>query len=185
MADVPTLIRPAGRDDVHFILSSWLKSFDRYAFAFPSMAHCDCKHCGRRNAHTPREQPRRPVPKEAYYEGQEALAKHILADSTTQVLVAVNPDDLDQIFGWACATKQSPPVLHYVYVKSFAREKGIATALLKDLGITKERKATYTHRTYASKYLDAFTRFYNPYLAYGVMTRGRKTDDEEARQASA
>lgn len=48
-----------------------------------------------------------------------------------QFLVAVDVEDPDQIFGWACA---EPPLLHFVFVKKAFRRQKIATTLIKQLG---------------------------------------------------
>lgn len=46
-------------------------------------------------------------------------------------LLAVDVEDPDQIFGWACA---EDPLLHFVFVKKAFRRQKIATTLIEKLG---------------------------------------------------
>ena len=62
----------------------------------------------------------------------------ILAQSDTMVIMAVDPDNTDRIYGWICydppeaheLPKDEGPVVHFVYVKKPFRRFGIGTALL-------------------------------------------------------
>lgn len=63
--------------------------------------------------------------------------------------IAVDPDDRDQILGWACAEK---PVVHYCFVKLPFREQGIARQLLAELDMADSRHVLCSEwTTYASK----------------------------------
>jgi GNAT superfamily N-acetyltransferase len=54
--------------------------------------------------------------------------------STTQVLVACDPQDEDTIYGFACGEKQlARALLHYVWVKPPFRRQGIASLLVGQL----------------------------------------------------
>ena len=54
---------------------------------------------------------------EAYLAAFRPLVDHLLDRDTTKVMVM--PDDEDAILGWACHARTT---LHYVYVKSYARD---------------------------------------------------------------
>lgn len=56
--------------------------------------------------------------------------RRILA--TSRVVVACNPDDEAQVFGWACAHEE---VLYYLYTKLIFRSQGLAHQLLAKLGL--------------------------------------------------
>lgn len=60
------------------------------------------------------------------------------------VLVAVNPDDDDQIFGFVAYEPGEPPVVHCVAVKRDFQRRGIARALLDRAGVSFERPALYS-----------------------------------------
>jgi GNAT superfamily N-acetyltransferase len=69
---------------------------------------------------------------------------HLLSKS--DVWVACNPDDSDQIFGWIAVEDGR---MHYMYVKDVYRGQGIAKELLDKAGGPKE----FTHFTYAMENL--------------------------------
>jgi GNAT superfamily N-acetyltransferase len=53
-----------------------------------------------------------------------------LLDGATEVWLAEDPEEPGVVVGWCLVSPSSPPVLHYVYVRSIARGHGCATALL-------------------------------------------------------
>ena len=80
-----------------------------------------------------------------YISEQKSLINDILSRASTEVRVAVVPDDDDAILGYAVVghLKTLLPRIYYVYVKSEARKLGVATSLLEDL---KARQVVYTHK---------------------------------------
>jgi ribosomal protein S18 acetylase RimI-like enzyme len=61
--------------------------------------------------------------------------------------IACDPEDPTSIFGWSCG---EPPVIHFVYVKPYYREQGIAKVLVREtLGDAKI--IAYTHYTEAAE----------------------------------
>lgn len=61
-----------------------------------------------------------------YIATQRAVIMQALA--TSEVLIAHPEERTEQILGWACFRR--PAVVHYVYVKPFCRQLGIAWKLL-------------------------------------------------------
>ena len=51
----------------------------------------------------------------------------------TRFLVAANPEDEDQIFGWVCFEDN---IVHYIFVKPIYRDQGIARSLFAGSGLT-------------------------------------------------
>ena len=105
---LPVAIRPADSGDVGLIYSSWLKS---YWDARPPAL--------------------RGVPREVFFSdhGHHGVITRLLPRSS--VLVACEPEDPSEIYGWLCA---SPRALHYVYVKELWRRKHVATRLINAIG---------------------------------------------------
>lgn len=133
------VVRGPGEEDLPFIFNSWLKSF--------------------------RDSPQvQGVPNTLYYAEQHALIGQLLKDS--YVLIACNPDDPGQIYGYAVGCAKPEPdhsVLHWVYVKHPFRNFGIAKALVHD--VCGDRPLYYTHRVKNSDRIagDRSATF-NPYL---------------------
>lgn len=63
-----------------------------------------------------------------------------------KIVMAVNPDDDDQILGFI-AYESSGPILHYVFVKSLLRGEGVAKALLAFAGFSPDGPVFHTFRT--------------------------------------
>lgn len=100
----PIAVRHARQGDVGFIMKSWLRSYNN------TRVHKHDREAG-------------------YWTAHKAVIATLMARSTT--LMAVNVEDSDQIFGFMVAESGSDPlVVHYAYVKSFARKKRIGTRLL-------------------------------------------------------
>jgi len=63
---------------------------------------------------------------------QHALIEQLLAARDTETLVAVNPDHIEQIYGYAVA-RPGARVLYWVYTRGRFRRGRIATLLLTEL----------------------------------------------------
>ena len=125
--------RQANAQDVPFIFSSWLKSYHNSNFALS-------------------------IPSTMYFKEQHKLIEQIITRST--VLVAVNPEDQSQIYGWICAdTAGAVPIIHYLYVKHPYRKFGLGRMLV-DLISTEP--FIYTHDT-GKKFTSGV---YCPYMAF-------------------
>lgn len=142
-------IRNANAGDVAFIFSSWINSYN------------DANYESKRTR-TSIEKP------EKHLEIEE-----LIRNPNTTVVVACNPEDPDQFFGFACGTTVQDPVskvqylvLHYVYVKQNFRNKKLATSLIQSLPGYEENKIffcsqiTYTWEKIMPKFKCVFNRHY-------------------------
>lgn len=109
---VPATMRLAVDDDHNFIYHSWLKSYR----ASWSRGH----------------NPVRYVHKDIYYQNHKHIIADILRESIT--VVAVNPEDAGQIFGYIVCqpTREGVGVLHYCFVKQAYRGLGVGTMLYNE-----------------------------------------------------
>ncbi len=131
-------IRKAGEGDKAFVLATWLRSYyNGSQFGSEITPH-------------------------VYFKWHHALCEAFWIRPTAYALIACNPDDENQIYGWA-AMEQSlhGHLVHYVYVKPAFRQMGIAKALLPDSA------AVSTHITRMAKRLFPSNYVYNPYLIGG------------------
>ncbi len=122
-------IRPAVAADVPWIYSSWMKSYREHGSGI-----------GR-------------IPKEVYRVYHRRGIERITARDGMITIVACNPDDNEQIFGWLCGTvdfEKKSAVLHFGHVKSERRRQGIMRALVAALGVTPAMTTEYTHHTKVS-----------------------------------
>lgn len=90
-------------EDRHFVLSSWMRSFEKGG----DEARC---YADRRR----------------YFEDHQPVVKDILARSS--VLVACLPDASDVVVGWMCVEAET---LHYIQVKPRFRRSGVASWMLE------------------------------------------------------
>lgn len=128
-------IREPTSDDTNFVLNSWMKSLRT---AVPN------------------------IESDVFYSFQKMIILKLLSKAT--LLVACNPEDLDQIFGWIVfSNKEGVTVVHYVYVKQPFRLNGIANGLFEVVRPKEIRMAT--HWTKHFEILkDKWKLIYNPYL---------------------
>ena len=91
-----------------------------------------------------------PIPRDMYRTLYQGLLDRIVRRPGCVVLLAVNPANPDQLFGFAVAERDTP-TLHYIYVKGGAsalRRKGVGSDLLEALGHTGPvAEFHYTHST--------------------------------------
>jgi GNAT superfamily N-acetyltransferase len=118
--EAPLVIRDGEEDDRPYILSTWLN-----AFALSRTA--------------------RMIDRPLYFVEQKKVIERLLTRS--RVRVAVNPEDLNHIFGYIVG---EPPfesgiaLVHYCYVKSDYRELGIGRRLIRSI-TEGARRALFTH----------------------------------------
>lgn len=106
MEKIKVEFRKLNKDkDQNFIFNSWLKS-------------------NRNSYHT------KHVVNDIYFFEHKMIIQYLM--DTSDFLVAVNPEDPDQIYGYICYEhiKDEIPVIHYIYVKYTYRKLGIAKQLL-------------------------------------------------------
>lgn len=99
--EIPCAFRAGAVDAGPFVFSSWLKSHRNEG---------DNKH----------------MANDVYFARMQHRINSLLHRSAT--IVAHNPDDAGQIYGWMCF-EGPPPVIHYVYVKYPFRRLGVARRL--------------------------------------------------------
>ena len=141
--DTPALlVREAELADIPFIRDSW-------------------KHSFHEGGHAPRCEPI------LFWEGQSDVITRLLGRS--RVLVASNPEDRAQIFGWVCFEQVGPlGVVHYVVVKRPFRRMGVAKSLLEHAVGGLERRM-HSHRTKLGERVAARVgSTWNPYLLGGI-----------------
>ncbi len=142
-------IRPAVGNDANFILNSWLRRY--------------------RDAVSPKL-----VTDRVFFKIQHDIICKILAKPELRVLVAVAPDDENQIFGYIVAEDLSKLVpdlvmLHWVYCKGPFRRFGVAKALLIE-AIGEHKLIHYSHHTYLTEFLDRNkTWAYNPAYIWSLL----------------
>lgn len=127
------LYNPRNKEETGFLYSNWLKSYK------PS------RDVG-------------PVPNNLYWKLISETIAQILAIDGTKVVMAVAPDDTDQLFGFICSTG---PVVHFVYVKPSLRRQGVGKALLTT-AVERDQPFKYTFRTRDAKYLAKTVGTYDP-----------------------
>lgn len=149
MTEAPTdsaiySLRPLLKRDEPFIFNSWLKSYRDSVSV-------------------------RCVPNSIYFQEHHDVIEAILVAPSARVLVACNPTDSEQIYGYGVASRDgAAAALHWLYVKHPFRGAGIGRALENTLtsGAT---KIFYTHFV---KGIDRFIKdrpyIFNPYLLKGL-----------------
>ena len=124
-------MRAAMRDDVNFILNSWLKSYFRSRSWF-----CAAKLSERQ-----------------YYDGHHRIIDAILRRESSAVIVLHEPSDISQIFGWVCFERDTHrlSVVHYIYVKSCFRGFGFGRHLF---GVATEGAARVVATHWTKRLMD-------------------------------
>lgn len=137
--DIPLKIRSATEEDIPFICNAWLKSY--------------------RSGYLCRE-----VANTIYFAEHHKLIDRLIKKSN--VMIACNPEDPTQIFGFSCnEIVDNVYVLHFIYIKQTYRNLGIATHLLKNSGFNPKVGSCHTHSNKVSVRLQAkYNSVYHPYL---------------------
>ena len=99
--DLKIFFRPNGQDDWHYICDSWKKSFKESL-----------------NFHSPN-----------YFPEITAYINRLVNLPTTQLTMAVDPDDPDFIFGYMCHDAQS---IHYIFTRQCFRRADVAKRLVTE-----------------------------------------------------
>ena len=141
MSDSPFIVRQAEPGDAGFVFNSWLKSY-RDAAAVKG------------------------VPSSLYYPAQHAVIECLLQRPCCTALVACDPQDPSQIYGYVVAEYVGDGlVIHFTYTKFNMRNLGIAKALVTTLVVPTIKFVQFSHRTRAVDTLgDKIKDFvFNPY----------------------
>ncbi len=147
----PIKIRPSQKTDEGFIFHSWLRTFQFSPFA---------------------DSIRKPL----YFENHHKLITRLLEDSDVQV--AVNPEDSDQIYGYVVGQWfDSELAIHWAYVKSPFRGYKICSALVSGFLATGNKYFTHLNG-FSEKIAPKLGFVYNPYIGI-IHDKDAKSDKEE------
>lgn len=149
---LPIKLRPANADDVGFIFNSWLKSFRNSALASN-------------------------MPNEVYFSEHHKVIERIL--KFYDVIVACNPEDVSQIYGFICGGyTDNILTIHYAYVKHTFRKMGIMREMLNSFEHNPEYASVYTHQSKPAKAIaDKYNFIYHPYI--GLDPAAYNTDKQK------
>lgn len=137
MEKLDFIIRKAKPEDVDYITATWLNSVY--------------------------EQCKRDMKKSVFMPNHNKLIKERLP--LMRCLVACNPEDQDQIYGYIVFNR--PSVVHFAYTKGVFRKLGVFKKLLDAAEIKKDIEAT--HKGPMFKTLESkLTLVFNPYKFYEV-----------------
>jgi len=137
-AQAPVAFREAVEGDLHFLISSWLKSYRSSRKTWDVESHL-------------------------FYDGRcghKAVVLRLL--SGCPVAVACHPIHTDQIYGWLCHTEDA---IHYIYVKEEFQRMGIGRQLVGHAGFDLEKPVVVSHwHKPCDRYKKRVDIRYNPYL---------------------
>lgn len=143
----PFVLRSAVAADIPFIFNSLLKSY-RDAPAVQG------------------------IPNGLYYAAHHAVVERILSDAGLRLIVACNPDDSAQIYGYGMGRAAGDVrVIDWIYVKHPFRGYRVGSTLEQALlaSIGGEGPVHYTHRVkQVDRLLKDRSYTYNPYLLPGA-----------------
>jgi len=116
------LIRPAEERDHAFVVVNWLESFRLMHAAGP-------------------------IPMDLYWSTYRETIHRILGWHTVRALVAHEPGDENELYGFGVFDARTLPVVHYVLTKGPFRRHGVARALMRAADIDTQRPFFYTFKT--------------------------------------
>ena len=137
-----TELRPAGPDDLNFILSSWLKSYRRSDFA-------------------------KGITNQTFFRYHQDLINQILRQNEVTILASAEDDT--QILGYMVHASESP-IIYFTYVKNPFRRMGLCRHMYHTFAerFEDDIKIHCTHRLPLQQWNALTERYnldYNPYIA--------------------
>lgn len=166
-AEIQLLFRKGRESDLAFVYSSWLQSFR-------DINILKVKTGGERADGFPETKEVSTGPalyeRERYFKNQRDLVTAILKNS--ELTVVVNPEDPDQLYGYAVHRELTPGVrvLSYLYIKHPFRRMGLAKALYQNIGGAQ----VVTHGSPSTRKLIATQKLvYDPFIDL-KLPRGEK-----------
>lgn len=158
----PITVRKGSEEDVPFVFNSWLKCFKASPLC-------------------------REITSTIYYSEQHKVVERLVLDPRNITLIACNPDNLSQIYGYVCAGHYDGIfTIHFIYVKKPFRNLGIAKAMVDMFDHDFKTAGIYTHQTFtAIKLAPKYNLLYHPYILINHMetTNGRSDEDSKKPQA--
>lgn len=145
------VLRDAVPEDVSFIFNSWLKSY-RGSRAVAGIVSS------------------------VFFAEHHRVLERIM--KSCKVIVACNPEDTSQIYGYIVHEMVSGvDVFHYAYVKHTFRRMGLAKAMLQHIKPDTSTASMYSHATpVGDKIAPKYHMVYSPYLA---LTPDYRENDKE------
>jgi len=138
--------RPAIELDAETIITQWISSTHRH--------HPYIKRYTLWNAH------------------QESKRREIIEKLSTnlpQILIACNPERMSEIYGWCCFTKiNSSIIIDYIYIDKQHRQKGLATDLFKEIGVSGKSVLCSDVSKYCIKIEEHYKKNRKPIRIYNV-----------------
>ncbi len=134
------VLREMEKDDESFIYSSWLRSYR----GSPITTH---------------------MINDVYYDNHKKIIEKLLLEA--KVIIACNPEDPSQIYGFICYEDGVPncSVVHYLYVKYPFRKMGLGTHLFDSICSDATLTIVTHYNSNIKNKLDN-NLIYNPYLLY-------------------
>lgn len=148
-SNIPLHFRERNAHDRNFIMACWMRSF-------------------RSNSRWAKL-----VDPDIYSRCHSQMLDRLLSDSGS--VVACNPDDPHQIFGFAIyqPSLEGVAIIHWVYVKEVYRKLGIGNAIYREVLAAADHDlklpVAVTHDARALEWAaEKYNLIYNPYLAFEV-----------------
>lgn len=141
---LPMNVRDGRDGDIPFVMSTWL---EHYASSSPWTKH---------------------IPRETFFAGHRPLIEALLKKPGVRLLIAVDKQDDDTIYGWLAHETRydGRTLMHFSYVKKPFRRAGVLRRLL-DVAEMDLTSTTLTHWTYSASEMNrSHTLSYNPYLLW-------------------
>lgn len=151
--DLPIKIRDSKASDVRKIVRTWQRTHQMFGCAVMPMC----------------------APARNIYMGNHMNVILSLTEPE-KCRVCCHMEDDDLIYGWVCYEPklqvENLPILHYIYTTDGFRHYGVATNLLKEVGMLDPPRIWVTHYNYRIRRLLKKLRqrwWYNPYLAEDII----------------
>lgn len=149
---VALAFRDMTKDDVGYVINSWIQSYKWDASRYPRMDSTEGHGMIRKNY---------------YYYGQNWLIHAILKRS--QILIACDEVDNNYILGYLIYQALSQfAVIHYIFVRETVQGNGLATALVKSVKLQTNGVTMASHWTKHFHHIGKRCGVdYNPYMQFG------------------
>lgn len=139
--------RKADPGDVHFIFSTWLRS---YKYDSPATGA---------------------IRQDIYYENHQLVLEKLLSKPTTEMVVCCEEADPSFILGYIVFEKLKSPILHFLYVKKNWREENVVRdGLFNEAGLPVDLEGCefthYVNWITEARHAGHMKGLYNPYRAY-------------------
>lgn len=125
------MIRGPLKSDQAFVASTWVRSMLSHR-AHQQVPHATRRHGADRSMGGP------------IGEQLNARVNALMDHRHTSVLITAWDEEPDVILGWMVYAYFDVPTIHYVWIRQSERNKGLATAMLKRIGVNPDMEAVCT-----------------------------------------